>query len=180
MVSDNALLAQGLFQMLLAGAALDGAQHPPVSLAGAAAGALVRPVDRALMLREHPLLARATPMQLRALIDAAVEIPITAGTVLVERGDAPALFQVLDGELTVETTAGASCISPGMTIGLAEALSAESASARAMVTRSGRALRVDRDDLFAVLTDHVDLMQGVFSEVLILPRKSLSGMAVQA
>jgi hypothetical protein len=41
-------------------------------------------------------------------------------------------------------------------------------------------LRVDRDGLFAVLTDHIDLMQGVFSEVLALPRKELPGIAAQA
>jgi hypothetical protein len=31
------------------------------------------------------------------------------------------------------------------------------------VMRDGRALRIDRDDLFVVLADHVDLMQGLFS-----------------
>jgi hypothetical protein len=41
-------------------------------------------------------------------------------------------------------------------------------------------LRLERDDLFAVLTDHVDLMQGVFSEILALPRKTLPGIAAQA
>jgi len=65
-------------------------------------------------------------------------------------------------------------------VGLAETLSGSAASARAVVTRSGRALRLDRDDLFAVLTDHVDLMQGVFSEVLALPRKELPVVTAQA
>jgi hypothetical protein len=67
-----------------------------------------------------------------------------------------------------------------MTVGVADTLSGGAASARAVVTRSGRALRVERDDLFAVMTDHIDLMQGVFSEVLALPRKELPGMAAQA
>ena len=105
---------------------------------------------------------------------------MTEGTVLVEQGDPPAVFQVVDGELRLETAGGATVVSSGMTLGVADTLSGSAASTRAVVTRSGRALRVERDDLFAVLTDHVDLMQGVFSEVLALPRKKLPGIAAQA
>jgi ATP/ADP translocase/CRP-like cAMP-binding protein/HEAT repeat protein len=154
MVSGNALLAQSLFQMLLARATWQDAQPP--------------------------LLTRATPPQLRALIEVAAEIPMTKGTVLVEQGDPPAVFQVVDGELRLETAGSATVVSSGMTLGVADTLSGSAASTRAVVTRSGRALRVERDDLFAVLTDHVDLMQGVFSEVLALPRKKLPGIAAQA
>ena len=154
MVSGNALLAQSLFQMLLARATWQDAKAP--------------------------LLTRATPPQLRALIEAASEVPMTEGAVLVEHGDAPAVFQVVDGELRLETAGMATVVLPGMTVGVADTLSGGAASARAVVTRSGRALRVDRDDLFAVLTDHLDLMQSVFSEVLALPRKELPGIAAQA
>jgi CRP-like cAMP-binding protein len=154
MVSGNPLLAQSLFQMLLARATWQDAKPP--------------------------LLSRATSAQLRALIEVAAEVPITEGTVLVGPGDAPAVFQVVDGELRLETAGGATVILPGMTLGVADTLAGSAASARAVVTRSGRALRVDRDGLFAVLTDHIDLMQGVFSEVLALPRKELPGIAAQA
>ena len=105
---------------------------------------------------------------------------MTEGTVLVEHGDAPAVFQVVDGALRLEAAGGATVVLPGMTLGVADTLSGSAASARAVVTRSGRALRVDRDDLFALLTDHVDLMQSVFSEVLALPRKELPGIAAPA
>ena len=179
MVSGNALLAQSLFQMLLARATWQEAGTPSMSNP-AASMLLVQPVDRALMLREHPLLTRATPAQLLALIEVAVEVPMTEGTVLFERADPPAVYQVVDGELRLETVAGATVVVPGMTVGVAETLSASASSARAVVTRSGRVLRVERDDLFAVLTDDIDLMQGVFSEVLALPRKKLPGIAVQA
>jgi hypothetical protein len=47
------------------------------------------------------------------------------------------------------------------------------------VTQAGRALRIERDDLFAVLTDHVDLMQGVFSEILTLPRTTVEPAPLQ-
>jgi CRP-like cAMP-binding protein len=132
------------------------------------------------MLHEHPLLARATPAQLLALIEVAVEVPMTEGTVLIEPADPAAVFQVVDGELRLETAGGREVVVPGMTVGLAETLAGRAAPARGVVTRSGRALRLERDDLFAVLTDHVDLMQGVFSEILALPRKTLPGIAAQA
>ncbi len=105
MVSGNALLAQSLFQMLLAPAAWHDVRHPARSdFTGS--NSFLRPVDRALMLRDHPLLSRATPEQLLALIEAAAEVPMTEGTVVVERDDPPAVFQVLDGELRLETAGG--------------------------------------------------------------------------
>ena len=178
MVSGNVLLAERLFHMLLARAAWQDVRHPMQS---DAAASLLRPVDRALMLRDHPLLARATPPQLLALIEGAAEVPLTEGTVLVEPDDPPpAVFQVLEGELRLETDRGGTLVAPGMTFGLVETLSGGGAAARAVVTRSGRALRIERDDLFAVLTDNVDLMQGVFSEIIALPRKNLPGLAAQA
>jgi hypothetical protein len=36
------------------------------------------------------------------------------------------------------------------------------------VTKDGRALRLEREELFSVLADHVDLMQGLFAGVLAL------------
>jgi hypothetical protein len=39
---------------------------------------------------------------------------------------------------------------------------------RATVTKEGRALRLDRDELYSVLADHVDLMQGLFAGVIAL------------
>jgi CRP-like cAMP-binding protein len=106
---------------------------------------------------------------------------MTEGTVLVEPDDPPpAVFQMLEGELRLETDRGVTVVAPGMTFGLVETLSGGAAGARAVVTRSGRALRIERDDLFALLTDNVDLMQGLFSEIIALPRKDLGVLAAQA
>jgi hypothetical protein len=56
----------------------------------------------------------------------------------------------------------------GATIGVADTLAGSASGWRATVTRDGRAIRVDRDELFSVLADHVDLMQGLFCGVLAL------------
>jgi AAA family ATP:ADP antiporter len=170
MVSDNALLAQSLFSMLLAERAPGPFER--FAMAGVSDRAITQPVDRAMALREHPLLARATPTQLLSLVTAAREIPLPAGSVLFEPDDPAAAFQIVEGEILVESpTTPVRSVGPGGTLGVAETLAGTAAACRASVRRPGRALRINRDDLFAVLTDHVDLMQGIFSEVLTLPRK---------
>ena len=55
---------------------------------------------------------------------------------------------------------------PGTTIGVAETLAGVGSAFGATVTRSRRALRLDRERLFNVLADEVDLMQELFSGVL--------------
>jgi CRP-like cAMP-binding protein len=190
MVSDNVLLAQSLFSMLLSEDASDGFRRftQPTGTPGHPLG---QPIDRALALREHPLFARATPSLLLALVAAAREIRLVAGTTLFEADDAAAVFQVVDGELALERlqASGEPPLSgapaplsagPGAAIGVAETLAGAGFGYRATVTRPGRAIRIDRDDLFASLTDHVDLMQGVFSEVLTVPRKDVAAAPLQA
>jgi hypothetical protein len=172
MVSDNVLLAQSLFRMLLADAARVGVAFPEfASSADVAAQPPLQTIDRALMLRDHPLLARATPAQLLALIAAAREVPLVRGEILFEADAPPALYQVVEGEIALHSPAAEPrLVGPGTTLGIAETLAGSGSGWQATVSRTGRALRLERDDLFAVLTDHVDLMQGVFSEVLALRR----------
>ena len=47
------------------------------------------------------------------------------------------------------------------------------------MTGDGRALRLDRDDLFAVMADHVDLMQSLFTEALRLRDQEAARQAAQ-
>jgi ATP:ADP antiporter, AAA family len=167
MVSDNVLLAQTLFSLLLA---RDRSRTPFVVqhvLPGDRSSP--PPADSARLLRRDPLLARATAGQLLALTTAALEVPLKAGTILFETGAPPVIYQILHGEVLFEhLTAGALVASPGVTTGVADTLAGTPSGWRATVTRDGRALRLDRDELFAVLGDHVDLMQGLFSGVLAL------------
>ena len=68
MLSDNIAMAQGLFRMLLGAptAAIDGARPPGrrTSPAELDAPLLLDPVEKALLLRQNPLLGRATVEQL--------------------------------------------------------------------------------------------------------------------
>jgi hypothetical protein len=81
--------------------------------------------------------------------------------------DGPAVYHLLAGELRIDYDGAAPLVmGPGRTVFVAETLAGAVPRHRAMVTREGHALRLDHDELFDVLADHTDLLQGVFSGVL--------------
>jgi ATP:ADP antiporter, AAA family len=167
MVSDNVLLAQSLFTLLLANdrPRLPFAPPPQVLADHQSPGA----VHTARLLRQDPLLSRASAAQLLALTAVAPEVPLKAGTVLFDVGTPPAVYQIVHGEVVLEHSGTNTAVAPpGATIGVADTLAGTTSGWRATVTKDGRALRLERDELFSVLADHVDLMQGLFSGVLAL------------
>jgi CRP-like cAMP-binding protein len=114
-------------------------------------------------------LSRASATQLLALTAVAPEVPLQAGAVLFDVGTPPAIYQIVQGEVLLEHPETGALLAPaGATIGVADTLAGTVSGWRATVSRDGRAIRLDRDELFSVLADHVDLMQGLFSGVLAL------------
>jgi CRP-like cAMP-binding protein len=168
MLSDNVLLAQGLFRMLLA----PDRENPPLMLPAHPPDMALRSpspqaVDIAMLLRHHPLFERASAAQLLALTGAATEIPLAAGAALLGAGDMPAILVILTGEVVLESNSAAPIIvPPGTTLGVAETLAGVGSVFSATVTKPGRALRLERERLFSVLGDEVELMQGLFSGAL--------------
>ena len=166
MVSDNVLLAQSLFGMLLRN------DRPRVPFAAprvlvdeASPGA----ANAARFLRQDPLLARASAAQILALTAVAPEVPLRVGAVLFDMGSPPSVYQVVQGEVLLEHPgANPETAMAGATIGVADTLAGTASGWRATVTKEGRALRLDRDELFSVLADHVDLMQGLFAGAIAL------------
>ena len=65
---------------------------------------------------------------------------------------------------------------PGDTVGVAEMLAGTSFSQRAVVVRTGRALRFEHERVYDVLADHTALLESVFSGVLL----TTSGSKVSA
>jgi AAA family ATP:ADP antiporter len=168
MLSDNPLLAQGLFRMLLA--PIDRTALLPLPGGLAEEPDRVAPpqaVDIARLLRQHPLLDRASGAQLLALTAAATEVSLSAGQTLCTPDDAAVVHVVLTGEIVLEFAhAVPVVVSAGSTLGVAETLAGIASGWTARVTRDGRALRLDREPLFNLLGDDVALMQGVFSSVM--------------
>ena len=161
-LSDNVQLAQGLFRMLLAPA---GGRPAFVRQAGLGHDGPV--VDAAMVLARHPLFERASAPQLLALTSATAGVPLTEGAELFRAGDAPAIYVLMSGEVALECAQGAPVVvRPGTALGVAETLVGLGSEAGATVTKPGHALRLDREPLFDVLGDDVDLMQVLFSGVL--------------
>ena len=169
MLSDNIVLAQGLFRMLLdtPKARRWRTVYTPPDIEPATRQSPLLPLEKVLLLRQNPLLARATVNQLLDLAAIAREVPLAAGSVLFTETDQPAVYHVLGGEVRLEAEAAVPIVAgPGSTIAVAETLAGVSLGRRATVTEAGQALRLDHDELFDVLADHIDLLQGLFSGLL--------------
>ena len=130
MVSDNVLLAQGLFALLLASDrprlpfAPPSAMPPRITPSPGAAHA-------ARLLRQDPLLSRATATQLLALTAVAPEVPLKAGTVLFDVGTPPAVYQIIQGEVLLEHPERSAVAPAGATIGVADTLAGTASGWRA-------------------------------------------------
>ena len=169
MMADNIAMAQGLFQMFLADR--DGAIMAPVgrvpSLPPEAGDQLLNPIDKALLLRQNPYFGNASVTQLIDLAAVTRLVPLAAGTELVNGGSAPAMYHVLHGDVRVQNGDGAPQVAgAGCTLFLVETLAGRTPKYRAVTGAGGHALRLDHDELFEVLSEHFDLLQGVFGGVL--------------
>ena len=167
MVSDDVLLAQGLFRLLLPPADdphdRSPAHVPAVTLPGTA----LQPFDEAMLLRHHPLLERAAAAELLALVGTGRKLSFENGAVLFHEDDPAALCLVLEGALRLESTGAAPIVAgPGGTLLVAETLAGAPAGWRVTAEEPSRVLRAERDDVFAVLSDRVDLLQDLFSGAL--------------
>ncbi|HET9371346.1 MAG TPA: Npt1/Npt2 family nucleotide transporter [Vicinamibacterales bacterium] len=167
MLADNTATAQGLFQMLLANRNVELDWHevnePPAPRDGDPLDA----VEKTLHLRQIPIFTHASVAQLQELTAVAREVPITTGDVLLGDRREPAIYHLLSGQITIERPGRPPVVAgPGATVGAAEALTNATGGRCIRVTAAGRALRLTHDDLFDVLGDHGELLQGVFGVVL--------------
>ncbi len=177
MVSDDVLLAQGLFRLLLPPPDGGGGRRPAHLPAVTLPNTALQPFDEAMLLRQHPLLERAAAAELVALVGAARELKLEDGGVLFDDDDPAALCLVLAGFLRLESPGAAPIAAgPGGTLLVAETLAGAPAGWRAVAQGPCRVLRAERDEVFAVLSDRVDLLQDLFSGAL-ANRGSLSAAA---
>jgi AAA family ATP:ADP antiporter len=170
LLSDNIELAHGLFKMLLD-------RRGPVSLLPVMRGDLppeikrlaadgLQPIERVLLLQSSPFLHHATGEQLLRLAAIAREVPLAEGMVLFGESESAAIYGILTGELKVEIPDQPPVtLDQGDLVGLYETLAAVPARVKVTVTRSGSALRIGREELFDLLADNIDLLQGLFSAV---------------
>jgi ATP:ADP antiporter, AAA family len=173
LLSENVDLAQGLFRTVMErepAQAWRGVVRGVVTNLGVArTGDGLQAIEKILLIEQLPIFSRASSTDLSALAGIARETPLVAGELLLRDGDVPALFIVLTGEVALEPLAGGTPLAagPGDTVGVYETLSGvETTGWRVHVTQPGLVLRIDREALFDLLTDRIELLQGLFSALL--------------
>ncbi|NWG13413.1 MAG: HEAT repeat domain-containing protein [Acidobacteria bacterium] len=168
MLSDNTDLVRGLFRMLCdCGSGTSGS--PVITGRGRApspAGqAPLKPIDKVLSLQQIALFSHLSAEEALNLASIAEEICFAPGSMLFSETDHPALYVLLSGSLALESADHDPPLAagPGDAIGVCETLAGVSLGRRARATAFGTALRIDREDLFDLLSQRPVLLQELFS-----------------
>lgn len=171
LLSANIELAQGLFRLLLESSAngdRPSAMRAP-SLEQAAHEDNLKPVDKALILQSIPLFARADSDELFELAGITRELELEPEEAVFSEGDPASILALLSGELEIKAGSGAEDdsfnITAGQCIGVDESLAGAPWPYRARVLTGGKALEIQRELLFELLSDRLDLLQTIFGAV---------------
>jgi ATP/ADP translocase/HEAT repeat protein/CRP-like cAMP-binding protein len=167
LLADNTDLVSGLFSTLSDSMEGEGA---PIQASGAAAeieplaeGGLA-PVERVLALQHVPLFSRVSADEMRQLADLAQTVALEPGKVLFAESAAPALWVIISGEISLEAADGRSyTAATGDVVGAIGTMAGRPLGLSAQVVRHGVALRLDREDLFALFGERPDLLRQIFS-----------------
>lgn len=172
LLSANIELAQGLFRMFLESG--DDTSGP--SRVGTTAPMLdalptdpLKAVDKALYLQTIPIFSRATADELYLVATITREVAFTEDEILFSEGHPSSLMLVLSGTLALDSREGGDAVaaSAGDCLGADETLAGEDWTWRGRATSAGRALRIDREALLELLSDHMDLLQGIFGAIFL-------------
>ncbi|HSF17444.1 MAG TPA: cyclic nucleotide-binding domain-containing protein [Vicinamibacteria bacterium] len=165
LLSANIELAQGVFRMLLDSAA-DGTTASSRAFHYETKTRPLTTVEKVMYLQTLPILVRATGEELYELAGITREAPLVPGSTVFSVGESPFIVLPLSGELSLENEDGSTSRGlPGAAIGIHETLSGTEWKATARVSGGGQALWIDREPLFDLLSDRIDLLQGVFDAV---------------
>ena len=179
LLADNVDLVSGLFATL--SATPPGVTATEVGTVGADLRELARsgltPVEKVLALQRVPLFARVTADEMRHLADIAAAVDLTPGAAPFAESAAPALWLMLSGELELASSAAnipRRTVRSGDVIGALEVMSGELLGLAGKVTQPGIALRLDREDLFSLLSDRPELLRQIFSALFRVDTARLS------
>jgi ATP/ADP translocase/HEAT repeat protein/CRP-like cAMP-binding protein len=169
LLADNTDLVSGLFATL--SSAPPGVSGTIQSTAAAAdlgqlaAGGLT-PVDKVLALLRVPLFARVAADEMRQLADVAQAVTLQRGAALFATSAPAALWLVLSGAVVLKGSDPDKppiAVRGGEVIGSLEVMSGRSLGLAADVSENGLALRLDREDLFSLLSERPELLRQIFS-----------------
>jgi CRP-like cAMP-binding protein len=167
LISTNTDLVEGLFRMLAGGPQASG-RLVIKSQVGANAATLpthpLKPIEKILILENVPVFAEIGPNEMGHLVSIAHELPLHEGSTLFTASDTPAVLAVLAGRISLESAAGEPpvIVEAGDVVGVYETLAGAGSGRRAVVVGVGRALRIEREELFELLGQRPELLQHLF------------------
>jgi ATP/ADP translocase/HEAT repeat protein/CRP-like cAMP-binding protein len=131
----------------------------------------LQPVEKVIALEHVPIFRYLTAVELQRLATITRAVTMKGGTALFQAADPPATWLLLSGEVQLEAndTHPAAVARAGDAIGSFAALAGPRIGQKAMVTRAGLALYIDRDDLFEMLGDRPDMLKQVFAGIMEAP-----------
>jgi AAA family ATP:ADP antiporter len=167
LLADNGDFVSGLFATLA-----DRLTEPDVpvhTVSGARdlelmAGTGLSPIEKVLALQHIPLFSRVSADEMRHLANIAKTVNMKAGEALFPESAAPALWLIMSGEVSLESSAGAPSVvaKSGDVIGSIVTMAGRPLGRSADIRRGGVALRIDHEDLIEALGERPDLLRQVF------------------
>jgi CRP-like cAMP-binding protein len=169
LLAANIELAQGLFRMLLERSGT----NDRTSIEGRASSfryeqreTPLSTVEKVMYLQTVPILSHATAEELYEVAAIAREIALSERESPFAPGVPASILLLLSGAIEISSSAGArETVGAGGCIGVRETLAGATFAETAGVVESGRALQIDREPLFELLADRMDLLQGIFGAV---------------
>jgi len=167
LLADNTKLVKELFRTLISG---DGEETGRVMLRGTARPHAVatttglKPIEKVLFLQAIPTLSTIAADEMLSLASIAKEVPLPATSVLFHVTDRPAWYVIVSGEVSLTPHGGAESLQAdeGDAIGVYQTLAGAPIAYEARVLQEGTALRIDREELFDLLSQRPDLLQQLF------------------
>jgi CRP-like cAMP-binding protein len=167
LLAANIELAQGLFRMLFQPSE-DGESRDVASAASLQYVSREEPlktVEKAMILQTIPIFSHATAEEIYEVAAVARELALDPKATLFAAGSPASIVMLLSGQIEVNGQGEPTCFGPGHCLGTQETFAAANWEKTASVIDGGRALSIEREALFDVLADRMDLLQGIFSAV---------------
>jgi CRP-like cAMP-binding protein len=168
LLAANIEIAQGLFRMLLESSDGDDPVFPrqSPSFRYDPRNTTLSTVEKVMYLQTVPILSHATAEELYELGAIARVAPLEQEGTFFAPGTPASIVLILSGELEISSPADTRTrAASGASIGVRETLAGASFADTARVVEPGSALLIDREPLFDLLADRMDLLQGVFAAV---------------
>jgi ATP:ADP antiporter, AAA family len=166
LLSENTDLVVGLFATL-AKRETEALVHPTGAATefGALAAGGLAPVEKVLALQRVPVFSRVSADEIRPLADIAQVVTMQPGSSVFSESTPAAVWLLLAGEVQLNSPSGAAPLTAqgGDVIGSIGAMAGQPLGRTATVTRGGVALRLDREDLFALIAERPELLRQLFA-----------------